>query len=164
MDLNKFCQSKLLQGAIGGLAVFIILLLIFKTGVFVGQRKADFSHRFSDSYHRNFAGPKGGFLKNFGDRDFMEASGIFGQIIKIDGQTLVVKGGWDAEKIILIKDGTIIKKFQETIESANLKIDDYIVTIGEPNDKGQIEAKLIRVMPLPPPPEAPGRPLPLPQF
>lgn len=162
MDLDKIFQSKLFQGAIGGLAVFIVLLLIFKAGMFVGQRKADFSHRFSDSYHRNFAGPQGGFLKDFGDRDFLEASGIFGQIIKIDGSTLVVKGGQDAEKIILANDGTIIKKFQKTIKLADLKIDDYIVAIGEPNDSGQIEAKLIRVMPPPPPPEAPLPPSPRP--
>lgn len=86
----------------------------------------------------------------FGDRDFIEANGTFGQIIKIDGSTLVVKGRDDIEKIILVNDQTTIKHFQETIKLTDLKVDDYIVTIGDPNDAGQLEAKLIRLMPTQP--------------
>ena len=127
--------------------MFIILLLVFKAGMIVGIKKAEFSFRWSDNYHKNFGGPRQGFFRGFRDRDFIEANGTFGQIIKIDGSMLVIKGKNDVEKVILVNDKTTITRFRETIKLSDLKINDDIVIIGDPNTSGQIEAKLIRVMP-----------------
>ena len=80
----------------------------------------------------------------------MQSAGVFGQIIKIENDKLIIIGKNNAETIVLITDKTIINRFQETISVADLKIDDAAVIIGEPNNAGQIEAKLIRVMPAPP--------------
>lgn len=150
MDINKFVQSKIFKGVILVIAGLLILLVGFKVGTMVGSRKAEFSGRWGDNYHRNFGGPKNGFMGGFGDRNFLEASGTFGQIIKIDGNSLTVKGARDVEKIVLVTDSTVINRLRETLKATDLKIDDSIVTIGEPNAEGQIEAKLIRVMPLAP--------------
>ncbi len=60
----------------------------------------------------------------------------------------IIKGSDNAEKIVSVKDDTAINRFREKIKVGDLKIDDQIVVIGEPNDLGQIEAKLIRVIPL----------------
>jgi len=147
MDFNKIFQSKMFKIVLYGIGGFILLLLAFKTGMVVGFRKADFSYRWGENYHRNFAGPRGGFFKDFFDRNFIDAHGTFGQIIKIDGSTLIIKGHNDVEKMILINDNTVIKRLKETIKIFDLKVDDYIVVIGEPNAAGQIEAKLIRVLP-----------------
>lgn len=154
MNLDKIFQSKLFRGVILGLLTLVVVLSILKIGMFVGIKKADFSHRWSDNYHRNFGGPRNGFMEGFGDRDFMEANGIFGQIIKINSPTdqaqlttIVVKGRNNVEKMIAVNDKTIIKRFMEDIKIIDLKVDEYIVVIGDPNESGQIEAKLIRVMP-----------------
>jgi len=149
MDTNKFFQSKLFLGIILGIGALVILLFGFKVGEIVGAKKADFSCRWSDNYQRNFGGPRGGFPGGFGDQDFIEANGTFGQVIKIDGATLVVGGRNDIEKVILVKDVTAIKRLQETIKLSDLKVDDFVVVIGQANGSGQIEAKLIRVMPTP---------------
>lgn len=149
MDFNNFFQSKLFKIILGGIGGIIVFLLIFKVGMIAGFKKADFSYKWGENYHRNFAGPRGGFFEDFSDRDFIDANGTFGQIIKIEGLTLIVKGRYDVEKIVLIKDNTVIKRFRDTIKSSDLKIDDYIVVIGEPNDAGQIEARLIRISPPP---------------
>lgn len=130
-----------------GIGALIVLLLVFKAGMVVGFKKANFSYRWVENYHRNFGGPRGGFLGDFSDRDFTDAHGTSGQIIKIDGNTLVTKGRDDVEKIVLVKDDTVIKRFQDTLKVADLKVNDYIVMIGDPNDAGQIEAKLIRLFP-----------------
>ena len=159
IDTARIFQSKIFKGLLIGLATLIILLAAFKAGTLAGFHKADFSCRWSDNYHRNFGGPKGGFFDSFGDRDFIEASGTFGQIIKIDGSTLVVKGQGGVEKTILVNEKTTIKSLRQTIQLTDLKVDDNIVTIGEPNQAGQIEAKLIRVMPAPPKPGV-GEPAP----
>jgi hypothetical protein len=130
--------------------VFIILTLVFGLGIFVGGTKARFSYRWTESYHKNFAGPKGGFLNDwrqfppFPD-DFMESHGAFGKIIQINDSDFVIKGKGDLEKIIIIKEDTILENGRTAIKKDDLKIDDQVVIIGSPNDQGQIEAKLIRI-------------------
>ncbi|MCX6760865.1 MAG: hypothetical protein NTZ84_02070 [Candidatus Nealsonbacteria bacterium] len=155
---EKFLRSDYLKWAIMGLIITVIIFLIFGAGIWVGEKRAGFSFRWAEQYHRNFAGPQEGFLgdwKGFPQGEFIEAYGAFGQIIKINAstspdQTLVVKGKDDVEKIVLIKEDTIIKNLRETVKMNNLKVDDYIIVIGEPNEAGQTEAKFIRIVPPPP--------------
>lgn len=146
---NKKINRDVLKWVIVGLAGFVIVVLIFSAGMFVGGAKARFSYRWAESYHKNFAGPKSGF---FGDwrmlpppGDFIESRGTFGEIIKINDSDFVAKGQSDVEKVILITEGTIIQKGRDTIKKEELKVGDRVVVIGSSNENGQIEAKLIRV-------------------
>ncbi|MFH2018950.1 MAG: hypothetical protein ABII98_03080 [bacterium] len=160
MDIDKIFQSKIFQGVVLGIAALVVLLFVFKVGMAVGIKKADFSCRWSDNYHENFGGPRGGFWGGFNDRDFIESNGTVGQIIKIDGATFVVRGREDVEKVIVTTGATAIKRLMETIKIFDLKVDDQVVIIGEPSESGQIEAKLIRVMPpslMPMPAPSPAR-------
>ena len=145
MDLNKFFQSKTFKTVLCVIGGLIVLLLVFGAGAFVGFKKASFSYQWGENYHRNFAGPRGGFLGDFEGKDFIEAHGIVGQIIKIDGSTLIVKGKDGVEKIVLVSDKTGINNRRETVKVSDLKVDDQVVIIGSPNEQGQIEAKLIRL-------------------
>ncbi|MDD2697119.1 MAG: hypothetical protein PHE52_03135 [Candidatus Pacebacteria bacterium] len=152
MEENKQNDKKInpdvLKWVIVGLAGFVILILIFSVGFFVGETKARFSYRWAENYHQNFGGPKEGFMAKplpFMPGDFIESRGTFGQIIQINDSDLVIKGKDDAEKIILIKEDTVIESGREKVTKDTLKVDDYIVIIGSPNEQGQIEAKLIRV-------------------
>lgn len=147
MDINKIFQSKWFGGTIIGITILIAVLLIFKAGMIVGAKKADFSCRWSDNYHQNFGGPQKGFLQGFGDRDFMDSHGVSGQILKIDSPSIIIKGIDNVEKIITTNEGTIINRLKDVIKISDLKIDDNVVVIGSPNQTGQIEAKLIRVIP-----------------
>jgi len=141
-----FFQSKPFVAVI--LIIFGLALLagVFSLGVMVGYRKAGFSYAWGENYQRNFGGPRGGFFQAFNE-DFTEGHGVFGQIIKIDGSTLVIKGQDNVEKIVLIKDDTVIRRLTETVKISELKIDDNVVVIGNPNSSGQIEAKFIRLLP-----------------
>lgn len=155
MNIDKIFQSKLFKGCILGLLGFLFLTFVFKVGEIVGVKKADFSCRWSDNYHRNFGGPRQGFMQGFRDKDFIEANGVVGQIIKVDpsagsGQaTIVIRGRGDIEKIVLVNSSTTINSLNETIQASDLKADDMVVVIGEGNAQGQISAKLIRIMPKP---------------
>jgi hypothetical protein len=155
MDFNKFFQSKAFKTTLWVMAGLIASLFIFKAGTIAGFKKASFSYRWGENYHRNFGGPRGGFLGDFGGGDFIGAHGVFGQIMKIDSSagstqaTLVIRGSDGVEKIALIKEDTTIKRFRETVKISGLKVDDYMVAIGEPNDAGEIEAKFIRLLPSP---------------
>jgi len=151
MDLNKFFQSKQFNYFIWGLVAIILLLVVFKVGMDIGFKKAKFSCDWGQNYYRNFAGPAKRFPDNNFIRhdDFMEAHGVYGQIIQINESEsdLVIKDAEGVEKIVLVQDDTTIKNFNQTIKLSDLKIDDKVVIIGEPNSEGKIEAKLIRVLP-----------------
>ena len=147
INFQSFFKSTIFHIILWSIAGVIILLFTFKAGVIVGYKKASFSYRWGESYHRNFGGPRGGFSENFFVEDFIESHGTFGQIIKIDGNILVVKGRDNVEKIIVVKDDTAIRSKRIMLALSDVNINDYIVIIGQPNDQGQIEAKLIRIMP-----------------
>ncbi len=149
IDTDRIFQSKSLKGLIFGIVIFIILSFVFGLGVFVGTKKADFSFRWADEYHRNFAGPQGGFFGDFmgSDRQFTNSNGVFGQIIKISEGSITVQGRDNVEKIILVIDKTSIVSQKKNIKLSDLKVGNNVVIIGEPNNNGQIQAELIRVMP-----------------
>ena len=142
-------NRDVLKWVIIGLAGFVILVMVFGAGVKVGTLKARYSYRWAENYQRNFAGPRGGFLGNFrqgfGDKDFINAHGTFGSIIKIDGNTVIVKGKDDVEKIVLVSEKTTITAHRESLKVGDLKVDDQVVIIGTSNEQGQIDAKLIRL-------------------
>ena len=150
MDIKRIFQNHGFKIVILSIAGLLVVLLSFRAGMVVGYRRAGFSENWGNNYHRNFAGPKGGFMDDFKDRDYLESSGTFGQILKIDGQTIAVKSREGVEKTILVNEKTEIRRFRDTVKIEDLKTDEFIVTIGEPNEVGQMVAKLIRVMPPPP--------------
>ena len=157
IDFNKISQSKMFKAIIICIAGLIILLLGFMAGMTVGFRKAGFSYRWGENYYRSFSGPRPEFPMNMAGRDFLMGHGVLGSIIKIASSTLVIQGSDNVENVILVGKDTKIMRFREVISINDLKVNDNVVVIGSPNDNGQIEAKLIRVMPIPQ-----GNPPPLP--
>lgn len=158
---NKKINRDILKWVVIGLAGFAIIILIFGAGMIVGGMKAKFSYHWAESYHKNFAGPRSGFLGDWRSMpslpgDFIEAHGAFGEVISILSSSataedeelknngFIVKGQGDIEKIVITNKDTVIKKGMETIEDS-LKVGDRVVIIGSPNEEGQIEAKLIRI-------------------
>lgn len=146
---GKKINRDTLKWVVISLVGLAVIVLIFGTGMVVGGMKAKFSYRWAESYHKNFAGPRGGF---FGDwrkmppmpGDFIEGHGAFGEIIELKDNGFVIKGRGDVEKIVIITEDTIIKRGMETVRD-NLEVGNRVVIIGSPNEEGQIEAKLIRV-------------------
>ncbi len=147
LDFGKIFQSKFFGGMVFGIAAFLVLAIVFKGGLVVGAKRADFACRWNSNYHTNFAGPRAGFAQGFGDRDFIDANGTLGQIIKIDGQSFTIAGRDNVEKVIIVGEYTAIKSMRDALTIADLKVDDFVIVIGEPNENGQISAKLIRLIP-----------------
>ena len=142
-----FKNPDTLKLVIIGLAGFVVLMLVFGAGVKVGTLKARYSYKWAESYHKNFGGPRGGFLgdwQRFPAGDFISGHGAFGEVIELNDSGFVIKGREDVEKIIITSEETTITKGRETIKDG-LKVGDRVVIIGAPNNEGQIEARLIRV-------------------
>ncbi len=134
LQFKKYFESKTFRVALYAVGGALVAALIFHAGVAVGYRKARFSYRWGENYHRMMG------------RDLLNAHGTFGKIIKVDASSILVQGRDDAEKTILVKEDTVIRRFRETITFGDLQVDDAVVVVGKPNNVGQIEAKLIRVM------------------
>ena len=64
--------------------------------------------------------------------------------------TFVVTGPDEIEKVIVVGDDTRIRRFDATIPATDLKVGDFTVILGSPNENSQIESKLIRILPAPP--------------
>jgi hypothetical protein len=62
---------------------------------------------------------------------------------------IVIEGQNAVEETIVVSTSTIFRQMRDTIPATDLKADDFVVVIGEPNQNGQIEAKLVRVVPAP---------------
>jgi len=147
-EKKKFFQnSNALKWVIIGLLSFVVLMLIFSAGVKVGMYKAQYSYKWAASYHKNFGGPRGGFLENwrrFPSADFIRGHGAFGEIIELSDSGFVIKGRKNIEKLVITDEDTTIKKGREKLENG-LKVGDRVTVVGSPNEEGQITAKLIRV-------------------
>ena len=162
--IKKIFESKKVLMVASIVGVFIIACLIFQAGVFVGFHKASFDRDWGKNYEQNFGmmggnrGPLGGGIIN--RENFPNAHGSAGKIIKIELPTIIVQDKDGTEKVVLINDNTSIRSMMNDITKNDLKIDDFAVVIGSPNTQGQIEAKLIRLMPAGLPNFPPNNPIP----
>ena len=93
MDTDKLFQSKLFKGIILTIAGLIVLGFVFGLGVFVGDKRAEFSFQWADQYHRNFGGPQGGFFGEFVgmENGIPNSNGSYGKIINISNNILTVQ-------------------------------------------------------------------------
>lgn len=112
-----------------GIAV-IIAFALFQTGVFVGMHQARFMNHFGDNYMKNIPG----------------GHGAIGKVISIASSTIVVSDA-NVEKIVSITPETKIAKRRDAATTTDIKVGDFIVVIGEPNENGKVNARFIRLMP-----------------
>ena len=126
---------------------FAFMMGVFGVGIWVGQKRAEFSFHWMENYQRNFGGPGMGMAPNFINKNTMGAHGIFGTVIKIDGTTLIIKGKNAIEESVEVLPGTTIVNNAGVITISDIKINDAVVIIGSPDDLGEVEAKFIRILP-----------------
>ncbi len=144
-----FFQSKTLRTIIYVVGAMLLLLVVFKAGEMVESQRADFAYRWSQNYYPNFVGEPYSRM-GFGGNDFMTAHGVFGPIISIDAPSLVVQdANSNVEKDVITSTRTSIVEFNSSIPFSNLGVNEQVIVIGSPDSSGQIQARLIRVIPAP---------------
>ena len=153
--LQEIINSKAVKYTIRIVGALFALLLVFKAGEYVGIKKASFSYNWGNNYYRNFM-VRGRMGMNGGLRgeEFLMGHGVGGPILKNASSTLIIQDRDGAEKVVLLSEGTLIKRFRDDVPASDLKPGEWVVVLGNPNEEGQIEARLVRV--LPPPPQAPS--------
>jgi hypothetical protein len=151
MSFNDFLQSKKYSRIMASLGILLAALVIFAAGAFVGYRKADFSYRWSDNYYRDFGGPGSPFNMSHADDNAPTSHGAFGKIVAVNLPSFAVQGPDEAEKVVIIDSQTIIRSFHNQATTTDIQPGQFVVVIGEPDDNGQIQASLVRIVPSPSP-------------
>ena len=158
MCTQELMKSRTFKIAALAVACFLIALVVFAAGVFVGFHKARYSYKFGENYERNFVGgpfqggqgimgnrePRG-MMRDFEGNGFRNGHGIAGTIISISDNNIIAKDRDGKENTVAVTDKTIIKSQSNDIKISDLKQDDQIVVMGSPGDNGVINADLIRI-------------------
>lgn len=116
--------------ALGGL---VMVGLIFGAGFLIGRR----------STRANRAAPAAP------NNSVISGHGAIGEIVQIENETITLQTHDGATQIIVTNKNTRIERgLQKTtrLTLRDLKPGDRILVIGAPDGKGQIDAKLIRVI------------------
>jgi hypothetical protein len=148
---NNFFQTKIFHLTFYVVGIVALAFVMFGAGMSVGYHRASYAYRWGENYHRNFGGPRGGFLRpplGMND-DLPNANGTFGRVVKVEPPIFAVTGDDGIEKSVAVATSTIIRSLRSTININDLRVGDYVVVVGKPNEAGQIEAGLIRVVPPP---------------
>lgn len=130
-------KRNILVGVGLGVALGFVLVTVFFAGVFVGTRKEPRFFPFEGDRHGYREFVPGGF----------NGHGVIGTIDSIGSNTLVVKDRVGALKTVLVDNQTQIRRGHTSINFSELKTDEQIIVLGEPEEKeGAIKARLIRMM------------------
>ena len=75
---------------------------------------------------------------------------VYSEIISLNLPKIVISEPNKLERVVIVSSTTLVRRFQEEAKVSDLKTGDFVVVLGNPNDVGEIEAKLLRIMPVPP--------------
>lgn len=145
MNLQKIIQSKLFRRILWGFALLVFVGVIFEGGVVVGYHKAGFSHEWGDNYYQLFGEHLFGDDNDAGFGGPTISHGVTGRVIFVAPDSFVVSGQDGVEKMIILTDDTTIRYGREDVAQSSLMVGDQVVVIGQPTNKGQIEAQLVRI-------------------
>ena len=117
------------------LVLILVLLVDFRIGMTVGFRQAEFSSHLGDNYFRAFG------------RHYTNGSGAMGKVLRIDEDEITLQDRDGTEKTIHVASTTPIRKSRETVTSREVHAGDTIIIIGSASSTGDIDARLIRILP-----------------
>jgi len=147
---KEYFKSRTFIILVSVLLELILLIGAFNLGLKVAFHKARYTYSWMRNYPANFGTlpvPGARIMDHEpGDHEFINSSGVLGQIVSNSNNTLTIKGVDNNEKTVSIQSDTAIRKGFTDIKGADLKAGDQVVVFGEADDQGKIEAKLIRVL------------------
>ncbi|MDB5238868.1 MAG: hypothetical protein JWO00_203 [Candidatus Parcubacteria bacterium] len=152
--MKTFMESSWFNKLIAVFGILVVALAIFWLGTVVGSRHAEFSSRWSNHYAENFGGMRSPFAMPSGSGspgdDRLDASnGAVGTVMSVNLPNIAVKNQSEAEKVIVVGSTTIIRKMRSPATVTDIRVGDFLVTVGTPDDQGRIVATFVRIMPTP---------------
>jgi hypothetical protein len=148
--MQSLIQSKWLQTVVVGLAALLVLGFVFELGMTVGIRKASHVTNFCNGYPRMFGHRPPGMFGGPGNGPDMGpgfgSHGVFGKVLSVSGNTVIVQSKDLIEQDVLVTSSTKIRLGNEEFSLQEVHPGEDAAVFGVPNDLGQIEARLIRML------------------
>jgi len=148
-SLRALGDSKTVIAGIAIVIALVIALIAFEAGVLLGYHEARSSYQWGENYAHNFGGPSEGFFFVRTNGPLPDGHGAFGQIASITPPTFILVDRNKPEERVRIGSDTLIKRLNTDVDASALMPGMRVVILGNPNGAGEIEAKLIRIMPSP---------------
>lgn len=150
-EIKSFIESKKTAHLMTVILVIACTIIVFHVGEEFGYKKYEIMNRMSGGYYKTF-GP--GDNRRMGPLGYLfddqtNTHGVSGKVINVTADKILVEDDEGIEKNVLVDNKTIIKKQRLSIKESEIKIDDFIIVIGSPTSDGQIDAKIIRILPAP---------------
>lgn len=145
--IKGFTTKKHIKTLLYVLGTLFILCAILQFGIFIGYHKASFARDWGDGYKENFGMERPESFKGMMRNRLPTAYGASGKILSVTLPTFIVEDSNGTEKTIYVSTSTLIKSAMQDASSSVITVDAIVMVIGDPNTNGQIEAKLVRIMP-----------------
>ncbi len=144
MRFRNLFQSRMSVAGMILLGVLLVAVGIFRIAEFVRYRSVSFSSRWTGYGHRVFVS-SGGLLGSLPGHGMIRGHSALGSVARIDGSSVAIKTRDGGEKIITVSLATVIRRSNQVIALADLRLGDRIAVVGSPEISGAIDAKFIRV-------------------
>ncbi len=145
--ITNIIKSRWFVGTISIVVGLILILMAFWFGMYVGERRAGFARGWGDNYGMIFGQPRMGFFPEPGENPIPRGFGNGGVVLKVEGNTIAIKGNDNVEKTVVVSNLTSIREGASSISADKINPGDSVIIIGDPNNSGQIQARFIRVFP-----------------
>ena len=145
--MSELIKSRFLKIVLISLASLILLGGAFCVGVNVGERKASHFAGWFENYDRAFGHqPPGGVPRMpLEPAPFPGGHGVFGKVVSVSTSTVVIAGKDNIEQDVSVSTSTAIRIGRDTATVNDIRPDMDAAVFGAPNDRGQIDARLIRI-------------------
>jgi hypothetical protein len=150
MNPKPTFPSNSISKLVIALLIILIILVVFQAGFMVGYHKGVFSSNLDRNYMRGPNDPRSFFEPFMHEGDDVNPHGAVGEIVSMNLPVIMIKGPRMAEEVILVNSNTTVRNFRQTASTSDLSIGKSVIVIGEPNERGEIEASLVRIIPAPP--------------
>lgn len=130
------------------IATLFVLSVTLQLGIFIGYHKASFARDWGDHYKKNFGMERPESFRGMMGNTLPIAHGATGKVLSVSLPNFIVEDTNGTEKTIIITNETIIRSGTQNASSSIITPNSIVMVLGNPNTSGQIEAKLIRLMPL----------------
>jgi hypothetical protein len=148
MNTTDPFKSRKFKAVIFGLCALLFAAIIFQAGIAVGYHRAAFSYNWNNAYFQGTRDPHSPFAAfMMRDADDPNPHGTIGQVVSVRLPEVMIKGRDTPEQIVVIGPTTAIRRFHEIGTTTDLSTGQQVIVIGSPDDKGQIQASFIRIMP-----------------
>jgi hypothetical protein len=145
-DIPAFVKSERFVHVLTGIGFLIIALFVFEAGVAVGFHKAGFTRSWEEHYGDNFGAP---VMYGMPARGLPDPHGASGTVMNVSLPTFGVAGPGRSEQIVEVGRGTIIRDGANTVDTSDIAPGKYVIVIGTPGERGEVDARLVRVLPAP---------------